>query len=249
MVMENEYEYKIYYGQKGFLIIVPINLLMIFLLLFILTNIPHEKVLEFYVVSILLMAILLYPFIFANKIRKIFTNSVKWRFNPESFIIVESDLKNNNVLNTYVYNYCDVKGYRFYFTGINTTHLVIYLSNGKAKDFGIIDGYNNSEAINNINSFLRTFHSHIIDYNKDLIGDSINIKRSFLDTKSGSILFIFLGIFFLVAFVVHILIQPSTSFSSLLVGLLMILNLFNLRNQSNKIYSQLIELPESNFEK
>jgi hypothetical protein len=232
--MKKEYETEIYYSRKSFVYLFSIIMVLFIALYFwgIMFNTPLFPILGFIFLCFL-------PFFFQKRIKNFFTKRAFLEF--DDFRISIKVYQHNNDFNTnkLIFNWHEIKSYKIYFSPSKITILTFYFKNGSSKTFGFKDNKTFDEAMEGESVFY-IFYSFVNRYNlnKDT-NKKINLTRSFLSSKHGTIALAFEAVFIISAFFLHIIKQPNSSFLTLLLGFSIVIQQIVKRKSENKLYNKI----------
>lgn len=182
------------------------------------------------------------PFVFLQRLRKIFTRNVVTEFNNRSFSIKEYTLKSDNLINEFNCSWEDIKYYKCSFSSNKYTSIKIYLKDGINKNYVFKDNKTEKESIQE-ESIFSIFYSYISRYNADKIfSEKIFLSPSFLTTRLGTICIILLAILAIAAIVLQFLFTGKLLPLSSLMGFSILLQLIIRRGNYKKTYNNIMKL-------
>lgn len=189
-----------------------------------------------------IISLFILPFVFEKSIKQLFTKSVQLEFNDSSFSISKYSSKNKLLSYKENINWVDIKSYKFYFTSSKNTILTLYLKNGKTKRWVFKDNRSYEEASKE-ESLFSICYSYIKKFNTNKnVNEKIELNRGFLNSKIGSIIIYSEIIVIVVAFVFHVMIQPKSSFLTMLMGISLVIQLFVKRKHELELYNKISAL-------
>ena len=187
------------------------------------------------------IVIMLCPLLFKKNLQLYLCNKALIVFDKSQIHIAEYSLIKENLINEFTISWNDVKSYNFSISTQKITKLSICLKN-KNKTFYFND-YKDLEQAMKEKSVFSIFFSFVKEFNKGKQpGEQILFEPGFLITKSGDFLLYALIFLAISDLVIHLIISPSTSYFSMIIGFFFVSLVINARLRDLKFYASVRDL-------
>jgi hypothetical protein len=199
---------------------------------------------------ILIFAALIFgsPLIFKKKIKTLFTNKVLLEMDEKYFSISYLDSNGESIKKQKVYYWNTIQSYNFHIgesTPVLTT-LTLHFKEGLPKSFNFIDKqYTDTKSYNQMfesECLFTIFYNQIKEYNTNIaVEDQIRLLPGFFASKTGKIIVYLLTTLIVAAIVLHLVIDPKSSYATLLISIGLVAGFFSKRKSSLELYKKIKE--------
>jgi hypothetical protein len=240
-----QYNTKLYNGNLSFFlaVIVPFGSVILWIYLGRLLSVPSLVGIP--------IAIFLFisPLIFKKKIKAIFTSKVLLEMDKDSFSVSYLDSDDERVKKQKVYLWNSIQSFDFSF-GENTpilTALTFHFKKGMPKTFNFFDKeFKDDKSFKEMlksECLLNMFYNQVKQYNATKTAEEqIQLVPGFFATKTGKIIIYLLATLIVAAIVLHLIIDPKSSFATLLISIGLVAGFFYKRKASLELYKKIKEL-------
>ncbi|MBN1463937.1 MAG: hypothetical protein JXQ69_04695 [Paludibacteraceae bacterium] len=237
--MEKEIKTEVLYTPKNLIYLLAFIFGGFFLSVCLIELIEPPTPIRIFII-VIAVSIVIIPLLFIKKVNRLFTNPVLINLNNSS-VTINIFHKSGEIKKQYNYKWTEIRSYRISFRDDKYTELKIYKTNGKSKNWVLIEHKTLEEAIKT-ESILKTFNSFVKDINEKTVNENIYWNIGFLNSKTGIIVLYSLTIFFLIEIAIHIILSPESSYASLIVAISFIIQLWIQRNNEKKLDKEIVNL-------
>ena len=242
---KTQYNTKLYNGNLSFFLAFIILFGSIILCIYFgrLLNVPT-------IIAIpIIIFLFISPLIFKKKIKAIFTSKVLLEMDKDYFSILYLDSDDESVKKQKVYLWNSIQSFDFSF-GENTpilTALTFHFKKGMPKTFNFFDKeFKDDKSFKEMlkgECILTLFYNQVKQYNANKTEeDQIHLVPGFFATKTGKIIIYLLATLIVAAIVFHLIIDPKSSFATLLISIGLVASFFSKRKGSLELYKKIKEL-------
>jgi|GEM_PF-2844832 len=190
-----------------------------------------------------------FPLIFIKKIKALFTSKVLLKMDKDSFSVSYLDSDNERVKKQRVYPWESIQGYSFYFgeSSPTITSLTLHFKKGLPKSFDFFDKeFKDTKSFNemlNNDCLLTLFYKQVKQYNiYKTKEEQIQQLAGFFASKIGTVIIYLLTALIVASIVLHLVIDPKSSFATLLISIGLVAGFFSKRKGSLELYKKIKEL-------
>jgi len=240
-----QYETKLYNGNLSFLLAFIVPYGSILLCIYVGRQLNISSIIAIPIIVFLFVS----PLIFKKKIKAIFTSKVLLEMDNDSFSVSYLDSYSKRVKKQKIYLWDSIQSFNFSF-GQNIpiiTALTLHFNKGLPKTFNFFDKeFKDDKSFKemlNGGCLLTVFYNQVKQYNVNKAQeDQIQLLPGFFASKTGTILIYLVAVLIIVAIIIHLLIDPSSSFATLLISIGLVAGFFSKRKDSLVLYKKIKEL-------